>query len=283
MEEYVFRYTKGFPECLEYHDKPEWPDDPVWDEHKKVRYYCKLGKLTESEARQISDRVRQTAVDLEFIAKGDPEHDVFPTSRVDTIRLEEFNGSLQSENLDFLHAIAEFDKGRKNGAVFSENDPSFLLQEALRHAERLREMRGTRKRAIPHDPEKKARERRTWMERILGTMVHVLMTKCNISKEEAANKIKAVDGFKEEFKEYSFEPVKEIDDLTDMVLLAKKSGEPNLSTVASDILKAAVIAIQCCCNPKPMKTRELKKAFGEPAYSNASRLKNKLGFQVDRK
>lgn len=102
--------------------------------------------------------------------------------------------------------------------------------------------------------------------------------------DAAGSRLKlCMEGFKEELKDYSFVPVMDIDGLTDMTTLIKKSGQPNLSSANSDMLKAAVVAIQCCCDPKLMDTRAQKEAFGNSAYSNASDLKKELGFAAGRK
>lgn len=106
-------------------------------------------------------------------------------------------------------------------------------------------------------------------------MVHVVMQIDNIGEEAAIDKVRGA--VKDEFKSRCFKPVKDIDEYTDMKKLKKSRDEGNLPVRATLLLRAGVVAIQCCCQ-KRMKTAEVKTAFGNTAYGSAKKLKEKLGL-----
>lgn len=127
--------------------------------------------------------------------------------------------------------------------------------------------------------EKKERPNKNDLSLILGTMAHVVMKIDNIDEEAAIARVK--DFLKDELKTQSFKSVTDIDEYTDMKKLKKKTGTANRSSNETLLLRAAVVAGQCCCQNK-MSTKELKDAFGDTAYKSATKLKKELGLSNGR-
>lgn len=239
-------------------------------------FYCTIGDLTQDECNAICVEMKTVAIKFGFIDRGYYENNnpSGPVSSIGVIKMEDVSADNYAR---FIETNAAFQKKLESGNNLKEDDPYFLLQRASKIASLSREHRGClgTKKGNHGEPTP------AQMDKVLGTMVYVLMKICNLSKEEAANQIKSSTGFKSELLDYSFEPITEIDQFTDMINLPQ--GRADRTIEATRLLTAAVVAIQCCCKTRPMDKNGLKKAFGSRAYNNTRPLKESLGFPIGRK
>ncbi|MGL6226382.1 MAG: hypothetical protein ACRC10_07120 [Thermoguttaceae bacterium] len=125
------------------------------------------------------------------------------------------------------------------------------------------------------------------IDKILGTMVHVIMQVDQVLKSEAVLRIQNLENLRPEYRNRVITICCEIDQYSDMTQFNRDAfqslGKSQKSEVLN-LLKAAIISFQCgliCENRKSAPF--LKMAFGKTAYKQVAGLKRVLGLPVNKK
>lgn len=267
MNEYIFyyyRYDSSVPEVISSSELNEY------EELESQSFYCSLGNLTPKEAEDLKKKAKRFAEDNGFVLKEPNEeqyrfgNQYFPTRGID---IREKNSYKDQEKIE--GKCREFQRSlRHPNDKFSADDPCSLLGKVRSLAGEIRSRRIHEQKDIKR------------LERILGTMVHVLALFDEITEEEAVERLKADQHIKPLIPRIKIARLHDIEKYTDFETLDKlKVPKTRPETTAMvDMLKAAVLVFQVYSLKKSKSAKDLKKAFGMTAYRGVCKLKSVLGF-----
>lgn len=253
VEEYVFMYRRVSNRGKNFNEKFDTD-----------LFYCRLGELTQDEGQMLCAELKTQAIKQGFIDRGyyDRQEPIGPVSSVAAIPFNKLDyherPRLHGTDKELRELILDETEPQKN-------NPFYLLREAYKYANLLRADRRNDK-----DEAK--------MDKILGTIVHVLVKYGGFEEKAAVNLIREQEGLLPKWRERNFTAVDYIDKYSNgkslIVDNIPQQREEKVQVIL--LLKAAVIATGFF--QKKLTVKDQISAWGETAYRHAAKLKREMGI-----